>query len=480
MRPFHTAISVSDTDEPHERYDAAMSERRDDDLWFVEVTAPLPSSRVQVVAAEASARLKLPTEKLVALLDNRVGPVTKPLPRASAERVAGVLDAAGVEVTLRQPDDAPSEVEANEPAPNPTPTPEAPVATDSIPSEPASASAPDLTDTETSTEPPAMDVEAAANDQAGEGTFASSETSGETPVAQVRDAVEAAPAADAPTLDTHDASTTPSTSKPASWTPPLLPEDAATRGDAGPTESTEGSESSQSTTPDAVAPVRLPERGRGDAATEKREDAPATAPDATTETSPPPPEAPTQGDDPWTRMVEASDEEDLGAWTTPTKAKDTPEPSQGEDVKTEPSASPAPRAHPGSDVEATNASAPSSEAAPTESASIPTAPASPSAAPPVDTPPSKAAPSTTAPTTPGPLGNTERSTGRPASTSPWMRSEPLEANDASRDEDDLWGGGMRDPFAEAERRERFIRRLVLGTALVIATGVFVALQLGFA
>ncbi len=61
-----------------------------------------------------------------------------------------------------------------------------------------------------------------------------------------------------------------------------------------------------------------------------------------------------------------------------------------------------------------------------------------------------------------------------------MRGEPLEANAASRDEDALWGGGMRDPFAEAERRERFVRRLVLGTALVIATSVFLALQFGYA
>jgi hypothetical protein len=85
---------------------AAMSEqppdaRPDDTLWVVDVTAPLPPGRVRLVAAEAAARLHLPAEKLVALLENRIGPVTKPLPKASADRVAEVLDLAGADVAIR-------------------------------------------------------------------------------------------------------------------------------------------------------------------------------------------------------------------------------------------------------------------------------------------------------------------------------------------------------------------------------------------
>jgi hypothetical protein len=85
---------------------ASMSERPpdgrpDETLWVVDVTAPLPPGRVRLVAAEAAARLHLPAEKLVALLENRIGPVTKPLPKASADRVAEVLDLAGADVAIR-------------------------------------------------------------------------------------------------------------------------------------------------------------------------------------------------------------------------------------------------------------------------------------------------------------------------------------------------------------------------------------------
>jgi len=75
--------------------------RPDETLWVVDVTAPLPPGRVRLVAAEAAARLHLPAEKLVALLENRIGPVTKPLPKASADRVAEVLDLAGADVAIR-------------------------------------------------------------------------------------------------------------------------------------------------------------------------------------------------------------------------------------------------------------------------------------------------------------------------------------------------------------------------------------------
>lgn len=89
--------------DPTDRRDAPA------ELWVVDVTAPLATGRVHEVAADAAARLKLPVEKLVALLENRIGPVTKPLPRASATRVAEVLDIAGADVAVRPAD--PSEVQ---------------------------------------------------------------------------------------------------------------------------------------------------------------------------------------------------------------------------------------------------------------------------------------------------------------------------------------------------------------------------------
>lgn len=89
----------------------------DDVRYVVDVTAPLSPGRVRFVAAEAAARLQLPVEKLVGLLENRIGPVTKPLARASAERVAEVLDLAGAEVALRKEgDDPPAAVDGSVPA----------------------------------------------------------------------------------------------------------------------------------------------------------------------------------------------------------------------------------------------------------------------------------------------------------------------------------------------------------------------------
>ena len=88
-----------------------------DELWVVDVTAPLATGRVREVAADAAARLKLPVEKLIVLLENRIGPVTKPLPHASAARVAEVLHLSGAEVQLRPADrdDAAEQGEAPKP-----------------------------------------------------------------------------------------------------------------------------------------------------------------------------------------------------------------------------------------------------------------------------------------------------------------------------------------------------------------------------
>jgi hypothetical protein len=51
----------------------------------------------------------------------------------------------------------------------------------------------------------------------------------------------------------------------------------------------------------------------------------------------------------------------------------------------------------------------------------------------------------------------------------------LDVDDEDEDEDE-WAFGFRDPFAEAERRDRALRRWTLGVALLVAVAVFLALQ----
>jgi hypothetical protein len=67
----------------------------------VNVTAPLPPDQANPVANEVAARLNVPVATMLKLLSNRVGPVTKPVQAATAERVASILTRAGVEVDVR-------------------------------------------------------------------------------------------------------------------------------------------------------------------------------------------------------------------------------------------------------------------------------------------------------------------------------------------------------------------------------------------
>lgn len=73
----------------------------DEPRFVVDVTAPLPPDQANPVANEVAARLSVPVATMLKLLSNRVGPVTKPVKVTTAERVAGILTRAGVEVAVR-------------------------------------------------------------------------------------------------------------------------------------------------------------------------------------------------------------------------------------------------------------------------------------------------------------------------------------------------------------------------------------------
>lgn len=91
----------------------------DDARFVVDVTAPLTADQTATVVTEAAARLGVPATTMQKLLSNRIGPVTKPVSAATAERVASILTRVGVEVTVR-----PSEPPASDtPNPSPGPTP---------------------------------------------------------------------------------------------------------------------------------------------------------------------------------------------------------------------------------------------------------------------------------------------------------------------------------------------------------------------
>ena len=378
-----------------------------DRLWVVDVVAPLPPGRVRLVAADAAARLNLPAEKLVALLENRIGPVTKPLPRASADRVAEVLDTAGAEVEVRSArasDGPPSAARKAKPAgPNlrrraedwQVPTEAAPVdEPEERPVEPEGrepegreaeaerAAAPD----------PARPTEAHASSGPSRPTSAEAPPETGPQVEREEEPAATAPPSDRPT--------------PAPTAPPAV--DVPTAPDVPPE-------------PEAAPP----------SAGADREDAPPA--------------------DPWRAMGEAAeaegeDEAMLGDWR-------------------QPSGTPFRRREP-----------------------PPTRPAAPAAA------PGSAAGARTPP--PSRAGEPEeewppkavRVTHTEAGATPSRRvhvNVPDRHEDGGHDDggheddyedDESFGFGMRDPFAEAERREREVRRWVLGGALLAAAVLFLVLQ----
>ena len=424
-----------------------MSERpdrlEDRGLWVVEVTAPLASGRVREVAADAAARLKLPVEKLVALLENRIGPVTKPLPRASAARVAEVLDLSGAEVALRQAD---------------------------VEQEPVAPSEPEV--------PPAADVA-----EAPEGTDAAdapdpADTTDATDTTDVPDTTEATNAAGAPAVTAAPDVPPPAAepSAPPSSTPvepaaPAAP-DPPSQADDRPSERPSNDPthppvaapaprdgSAPSVLPDPSDPVVRSDRrdvadvDRGPASPDRDEGAPSSGAPPPDDASLPPGAPPVLGRagrgldgdaappraaprDAWFSLDDDRSDEDeamLGRWTVPSGF----EPRAGGRPLT-PVGDTAP---PSRDPEPTD---PVRDPEPTPS---PPAPAS------TTSPSERASPAP-------PRGIAER---------------PPVAEHAD-DEDPSWAYGLRDPFADAEARERRLRRWTLMIALLVASTIFVALQ----
>ncbi len=545
-------------------------------LWIVEVTAPLPSARVQIVVAEASARLKLPPEKLTALLDNRIGPVTKPLPRASAERVAEVLDVAGVDVQLKpsspgtapqttQPAEAkpaqvdvpasqPSATVSPEPAiptpgPTPTSTGDSPAATTSdvevdtsanqaseIASPASSVSEPTAVPTPSAAtwKPPLLPTKAEKESRVDASDTATSaavepeaqrdETAEQSPElhapkeSSVREATgdgsgEQTVAFEAASPATATASPDPSavSTEPQRFASPNEPERvdeelgrsdsvAAAASVSGvtapptsmnpPFEPDEPIEATQISEPEPVHSMEtdssLDEQGADEQGKEQEPAAPtadlsgevkgaplfasqnleqfevpshgvAETPEADTGVSGPnPPTASASGQqDPWARLDQEDDVEDLGQWNVPSKKAFQPN-----------AAEKAPAPVPDEVTPAGGPEAAKASSLPVDTASASRTPSSGPASPsPRETPDAvPAAPS-----------------AAEAQAHPMFSTDDLGAQDDdafAANEETFFSGGMRDPFKEAEERERAIRRGILLTALVVATGVLIYLQRG--
>ncbi len=62
------------------------------------------------------------------------------------------------------------------------------------------------------------------------------------------------------------------------------------------------------------------------------------------------------------------------------------------------------------------------------------------------------------------------------SESPEVMIDRAEDHNDDEDEDEGWAYGLRDPFEEAERQERAMRRWALAVALLVALGIFLVLQ----
>lgn len=73
-----------------------MEEQR----YVVEITRPVPPDKVAQVAERIAARLNVPHERIVTLLDGRTGEVTKPVLADKADAIAEVFAEAGVRVVI--------------------------------------------------------------------------------------------------------------------------------------------------------------------------------------------------------------------------------------------------------------------------------------------------------------------------------------------------------------------------------------------
>ncbi len=103
-----------------------MSERR----YVVELTKPVPASRLPAASQEIARRLGLEVPRVVTLLKDRVGPVTKPVLAAKADAIAAVFQEAGVPVAIYDAAAYQTEwgAEPVQVRPAPAPAPEQPVA----------------------------------------------------------------------------------------------------------------------------------------------------------------------------------------------------------------------------------------------------------------------------------------------------------------------------------------------------------------
>ena len=82
-----------------------MSERR----YVVELTRPVPATELAAAAGQIARRLGLDVGRVVTLLKERVGPVTKPVLAAKADAIAQVFQDAGVDVAVYDADSSPDE-----------------------------------------------------------------------------------------------------------------------------------------------------------------------------------------------------------------------------------------------------------------------------------------------------------------------------------------------------------------------------------
>lgn len=72
----------------------------DEQRYVVEITRPVPPEKVGQVAQRIAERLNVPHERIVTLLDGRVGEVTKPVLADKADAIAEVFAEAGVRVLV--------------------------------------------------------------------------------------------------------------------------------------------------------------------------------------------------------------------------------------------------------------------------------------------------------------------------------------------------------------------------------------------
>lgn len=83
----------------------------DEQRYVVEITRPVPPEKVEQVAQRIAERLNVPVDRIVTLLDGRMGEVTKPVLADKADAIAEVFAEAGVRVVVAAARVAPPQYE---------------------------------------------------------------------------------------------------------------------------------------------------------------------------------------------------------------------------------------------------------------------------------------------------------------------------------------------------------------------------------